>query len=246
MKKTISVFMAIALAFTTSILAFATDYDYSILSSENVLQSTGMPQSKIRQLDENVIDFIANDLKKSGKVEEFRYFSTEELSMPITRVNQVLEGISFTVTAFKSNSEVYVYPTYEFTTDKKPVGHDSFSFQFGDALRPYEYGGQAWYKDYTMTSWEKGGSLTANVQSLNGAEYSGAQLGTPDYSMKIRGCAYAHCQIGSGTDKRIVMMYMYNPNRDNYSISFSYSGVGISYSSTGSIYTASKTEILNY
>jgi hypothetical protein len=111
---------------------------------------------------------------------------------------------------------------------------------------PYEYGGQLWYKDYTMSNWEVGGSMTANTQSSNGAEYSGTQLGSPDLSMKIKGCAFCHADVGSRSDKRIIMSYMYNPNRGNYSISFSAYGLGISYSSSSTVYTNASTVKLTY
>ncbi len=41
----------------------------------------------------------------------------------------------------------------------------------------------------------------------------------------IKGCAYCHADIGEGTDKQIVMAYLYNPYCANYSVSFSYKGV---------------------
>lgn len=48
------------------------------------------------------------------------------------------EGIEFSASAFKNGSTIYVYPTYEFTEDKKPCGNDSFSFLLGEAIRPYK------------------------------------------------------------------------------------------------------------
>ena len=107
-------------------------------------------------------------------------------------------------------------------------------------------GGKLWYKDNTMNDWKVGGTLTANNQQLSGAEFSGSQLGTPDYAMKLKGVTYCHATAGNSCDKRIVMGYLYNPQKTGYSISFSYNGGGISYSPSGTAYTAYKTMNLSY
>ena len=89
-------------------------------------------------------------------------------------------------------------------------------------------------------------SYSANNQQLSGAEFSGSQLGTPDYAMKLKGVTYCHATAGNSSDKRIVMGYLYNPQKTGYSISFSYNGGGISYSPSGTAYTAYKTMNLSY
>ena len=209
------------------------------------LKQTGMPQEEISLLDKDVKQYMVNDMKNAGN-KEFEYVETEAGLMAMPKGGETLDNISFTASAFKSGSTIYIYPTYEFTNEKKPRGKDSFSFKVGDAIRPYEYGGQTWYKDYTMTNWASGGTMTANNPQLDGAEYSGTQLGSPDLAMKIKGCAYCHATAGAGTDKRIVMGYLYNPNRIGYSISFSYGGFGISYSPSGTAYSAGKLTTLSY
>ena len=59
-----------------------------------------------------------------------------------------------------------------------------------------------WYKDNTMNDWKVGGTLTANNQQLSGAEFSGSQLGTPDYAMKLKGVTYCHATAGNSSDKK--------------------------------------------
>ena len=71
-------------------------------------------------------------------------------------------------------------------------------------------------------------------------------IGTPDYAMKLKGVTYCHATAGNSSDKRIVMGYLYNPQKTGYSISFSYNGGGISYSPSGTAYTAYKTMNLSY
>lgn len=166
--------------------------------------------------------------------------------MPTPYVNQVLTGIKFYVTAFKSGNDISIYPTYEFTTDKRPRGNDSFAIQMGDAIMPYNYGGKTWCKPYDKNDWIASDNMVANTQVSNGAEYSGKQLGTPDQSMKIKGCAYVHAKQGSGSSNQFIMSYMHNPNKHSYSLSFSAFGIGISYNSGGTIYTAAETFILKY
>ncbi len=233
MKMTLASILCIIL----SISSFAHPAMAANSTPDEFLLRTGMPMSEINQLDPDIKVFMVNDMRNSANESKLSYVPMDTTSMISPRVNQVFKDITFTATAFKSGSTIYIYPTYEFTADKKPKSNDSFAFQLGDAMVPYEYGGQLWYKDYTMSNWEVGGSMTANTQSSNGAEYSGTQLGSPDLSMKIKGCAFCHADVGSGSDKRIIMSYMYNPNRGNYSISFSAYGLGISYSSSSTVYT---------
>ncbi len=215
-----------------------------VLSNKAYLLKTGMPQKEIEKLDDDVMQFIVDDLKSGGK--HFEYINSNIENQISILSSETLTGISFTASAFKNASTIYIYPTYEFTSNKQPRGKDSFSFQLGAAMRPYEYGGKLWYKDNTMNDWKVGGTLTANNQQLSGAEFSGSQLGTPDYAMKLKGVTYCHATAGNSSDKRIVMGYLYNPQKTGYSISFSYNGGGISYSPSGTAYTAYKTMNLSY
>jgi len=97
--------------------------------------------------------------------------------------------------------------------------------EFGNAMAPFEYGGLLWYNDPTTNAgWQNIGSLTANNLTLSTAEFSGGQLGACDWPVYYRGCAYCHAYIGSGTDKRMVMSYLYNPSKSSYSISFAVGG----------------------
>ena len=197
-----------------------------VLSNKAYLLKTGMPQKEIEKLDDDVMQFIVDDLKSGGK--HFEYINSNIENQISILSSETLTGISFTASAFKNASTIYIYPTYEFTSNKQPRGKDSFSFQLGAAMRPYEYGGKLWYKQ------------------LSGAEFSGSQLGTPDYAMKLKGVTYCHATAGNSSDKRIVMGYLYNPQKTGYSISFSYNGGGISYSPSGTAYTAYKTMNLSY
>jgi len=218
----------------------------SSLSSNEILLTSGMPQDKIDSLDYDIKTFIINDLKSSANLSNLNYIDTDTSNEIRPLINQVFYDINFYVSAFQSGNIIYIYPTYEFTADRKPNGNDSFSFQLGDAMTPYEYGGQLWYKDYTMSDWAVGGSLVANGQGFNGAEFSGYQLGSPDWSMKMKGCTSCHAQVGTGSDKRIIMSYMYNPQSVSYSISFAVGGVGITYNSPNTVYTNASTVILSY
>lgn len=214
------------------------------MTTDDFLLATGMTQEEINAFDSDIKEYIVSNLKDKANTDELEYVELEV--MPSPRVSQTLTGISFTAYAFKSGSTIYIYPTYEFTDAKRPRGQDSFSYQLGDAMLPYNYGGTTWYFDDIINQWTGSTSMTANMQGFNGAEYSGDQLGTPTYAMRIKGCAYCHASIGTGTDKRIIMSYLYNPNKSNYSISFGIGTLGISYSSSGTVYTAAKTIVLAY
>lgn len=251
MKKSIKLVISIALVLSLSMLfsnaVFAHTSAGNVISADDVLSQSGMSEEEIAALDSDIKEFIVNDLLSHSSAESLEYIEADDIDVPIPYVNQVLTNISFDVYAYKSGNTIYIYPTYEFTANKQPKGQDSFSIQMGDALIPYEYGGQIWYKDdETMSDWASVGSMVANTQSANGAEYSGNQLGSPGWSMKFKGCAYVHAQVGSGSSKQFIMSYMHNPNKASYSISFSAYGIGITYNSSSTIYTAATTAILKY
>ena len=83
----------------------------------------------------------------------------------------------------------------------------------GEAIRPYKFGGTLWYKNSKMNDWEVSGNLVANNQQLNGASYSGSQLGTSNSAMKFMGTTYCHATVGTGDDNRILMGYSYQPKK---------------------------------
>lgn len=112
----------------------------SEIDNDNFLLESGMREEDISRLDENIKAYIVEDLQTNASVDELEYIEDIEFPTIAPNVNQVLYGISFYVSAWKSNSTVYIYPTYEFTTAKRPRGNDSFSFQLGDAMRPHTYG----------------------------------------------------------------------------------------------------------
>ncbi|NJP40082.1 hypothetical protein HCH52_03325 [Oscillospiraceae bacterium HV4-5-C5C] len=255
-ESIVSLFTAVVVVAFSSFSVSAAEASVLLPSDDVYLQQTGMPEDVLQNMDNDFKAYIAADLKKSdtklsrtGEASyQFDYVQTEIIPSISPFATTPDSGVSLTAYAFKSGSQISVYPTYEFTQDKKPKGRDAFSFQLGAAMRAYDFGGQVWYKDSSMSSWAVGGSMTANEQYWDGAVYSGTQLGTPDWSMKMKGCAWVHANVGTGTDKRIAMGYAYNPNKVNISVSFSTSGsVGLSFSTgSGTIYTTAKIVNLTY
>ena len=82
------------------------------------LQETGMPENEIQKLDEHVKQFIVDDLKSGdGK---FGYMKINAEEQMMNGSAEDFTGIEFYASAFKNGSTIYVYPTYEFTEDKKP------------------------------------------------------------------------------------------------------------------------------
>ena len=128
-----------------------------------------MPQKEIEKLDDDVMQFIVDDLKSGGK--HFEYINSNIENQISILSSETLTGISFTASAFKKCiNHLYLFQHTSLLLNKQPRGKDSFSFQLGAAMRPYEYGGKLWYKDNTMNDWKVGGTLTANNQQLSGAE----------------------------------------------------------------------------
>ena len=221
--------------------------DCRVVLADDILRAYGMPEERIAELDEDIKQYMVDSLGSMDIAsEEIEYIEGGNVETPSLYVNQVLTGINFYCDSFLAGNRVRIYPTYEFTREIKPVGQDSFSVFMGDALIPYGYGGQVWYMDSTMDDWEVGGSMIANNQFSNGAEYSGNQLGSPSWSMKIKGCAYIDAQVGAGTSKQVILSYMHNPDGANYSLTFNAGAFGIAYNSSETIYSAARTFILDY
>ena len=183
-------------------------------------------------------------------MDEITYIPTEEIVTPVPYGEQVLTGIEFSVSAFKSAGTVHIYPTYEMTTARKPIGNDCFAISFTEDLEPYEFGGQIWYR-YTYSEpndWELGGSMTGIAMDFHSAKYVGNQLGTPDGSMYFKGCTYVQADEISNTTPKILMKYVYSPAFASYEISVG-SFLGINIIPTGwlnDIYVATSTNNLYY
>ena len=227
----------------------AVDIENLELTSDEFLVQTGMSQEQIEELDPDIKEFIVEDLKKrvGNDVDELQNVEIKDEPMILPKGVDNLTGIRFGVTAFRENGNIHIYPEYEFTDKKNPKGEDSFSFQLGDAVQPYEFGGQLWVLDDRLSlNWMLGGSLTPTSVNLNGATYSGDKLGDLMYPMRLKGCLYCHAREGSGTDKGIAMNYVYNPNKFPYSISFSYKNIGISVQPPGTVYSAGDLMIMSY
>lgn len=207
---------------------FANDAVYD--ESDIYLLSTGMDEAAVSALDDDVKQFIVDDLKKA-ETDGFIWLNIEpEDGILPCDGNDSLNGITFTVSAFKSGDSIHIYPAYEFTTAKQPKRQDNFSIAFGNAFEPYDYGGQLWvFDEQTMSDWAVSGSLTANSLTLSSAAYSGDQLGSADWPAKFKGCAYCHAAIGGGNDKTITLNYLHNPNDSNFTIWVNVPWLGISY-----------------
>ena len=198
-------------------------------------------------MDPDIRDYIAECLIENTDANEtIEYVNILSVESFPNRSLEVLTGVSYSVSAFKSGNVIHIFPTYEFTTPKRPRGNDAFTYQLADAFQSYEYGGKLWYKLYENSSWVADDNLVANQQGLNYACYSGTQLGTPDFSLYLKGCTYCKSYTGNGTDKRIVLSYLYNPSNTSWSLGVSYYGVGISYNPAGTAYSSAQTFFVSY
>lgn len=65
-----------------------------VLSNKAYLLKTGMPQKEIEKLDDDVMQFIVDDLKSGGK--HFEYINSKKLDIenPIIRINTAFKGCS--------------------------------------------------------------------------------------------------------------------------------------------------------
>lgn len=216
-------------------------------SSDEFLLNIGMNQEEIDRIDSDIREFIVKDLKQNIKSTDLEFIETKKVLLNEIESREVLTGIDFYVSSFKSGDIIYIYPTYEFTTPKRPRGADGFAVQLGEAMRGYEYGGKYWYKVNEGDSWisESNNYMIANT-NLYGAEYKGRQLGTPDFNIYIKGCAYIHATAGESSDKRINLAYVHNPDKNNFSFSISAGGIGISYTPSSNIYDKTALFTLDY
>ena len=240
-KRVISLMLGLIMLFGICDTTFASN-----MSDDEFLLSTGMSQEEIDNMDPDIKEYIVANLRASTVGQEVEYIHAEASAVMQNRSIQPLSGITFSAPAWQAGGIIHIYPTYEFTTAKRPKGADGFAFEFGNALDPYEYGGKIWCKDINGVDWLDSGSMVANLQSITGAGFTGNQLGTPDFDVYLKGCTYAKAVAGSGSSKKITMQYMHNPNKRSYSLSFSYQGIGFGFSSSQTIYTAASTVMLSY
>lgn len=250
-RKSVAFAMTILTVLISVISHYASPVFAEDLSPEKYLLLTGMTQAEVEGMDPEFREYIAESLQSEsiqGALPEYIPVTIDEVAS-INSAPQLLTGITYSVDAYQLGSTIHVYPTYEFTTAKRPRGQDCFSVELGNALEPYEYGGKLWYKEYSTGTWQSDTTLTltANQVTLNGGSYSGNQLGTPDYNLYFKGCAHVKADVGSGTMKKIAMNYLYNPYSNNFSISWSAPfGVGISYNSSGTTYALGQVYSLSY
>ena len=71
-----------------------------VLSNKAYLLKTGMPQKEIEKLDDDVMQFIVDDLKSGGK--HFEYINSNIENQISILSSETLTGISFTASAFKN------------------------------------------------------------------------------------------------------------------------------------------------
>ena len=217
------------------------------MTPADYLISAGMPADEANSMDPDFRDYIAASLlTNSSENTSWEYIPVTVNETEPSRSLQPLTGVSYSAYAFKNGNIISIYPTYEFTSPKRPRGDDAFAYAYGDAFQAYEFGGALWSKASASDPWTAApGVLVANLLGLNFALYSGLQLGCPDSNMYFKGCTYCKALAGAGTDKRIVLSYLYNPNSTNYSFSVSY-GLGISYTPSGTAYSSAQTFNLSY
>lgn len=221
--------------------------ELDLTENQQYLLDVGTPLDEVLSMDEDIMEFIVNDLRQSGKTIE--YLEVEEQPQITPYATENLTGIIFYSSAYKAgDNEVRIFPTYEFTTAKWPKGNDCFAVSFGDAFWPRQYVGALWYKDdQTMNNWKISNNIVANEIGIQGASYSGSQLGTPGFAMKFKGCTGCYAELNpNGGNKAVAMGYLYNPNNANYSVSFSPGWVGFSVSGVLRAYSASKLEVVSY
>ncbi|WP_211279704.1 hypothetical protein [Bifidobacterium hapali] len=221
------------------------------MTDDEYLLHAGMPIIEVQNMDPDIKHVIATDLQQQNL--PYKYIETREIGKPYyTRLAaglpNGLSGIRFYASSFKSGNNISIYPTYEFTDYKQPEGKDTFSIYFADAVRPNTYGGQIWHKDQYMNDWRTTSSskMIPTEVSLQGANFSGQQLGNPDWKMKIKGCAWVHATVGDRNDKRIVVNYVYNPNKMNYSVSFNLGKFGFSIDPPEKVYSTGTALSLSY
>lgn len=248
LKRTLAIVLSLSLCFFASGPVNIHAADLSLTEDELFLLNAGTPLDEIQSMDKDIMAYIVNELKKCD--EPLSYISVEDAMQIQPLSSEILTGINYTVSAYREGtSYVHIFPTYEFTTDKQPKGKDCFAYALGDAFAPVEDGftGALWYKDYTMSNWRISHNLIANQENLFGAEYSGSQLGSPQYAMKFKGCLGVKAKLTGKSDNRISMSYLYNPNKHNFSVSFSVGAVGISASGIfGNSYCSSKLMYVNF
>lgn len=219
----------------------------NITNVDDFLLCTGMIQSEVDEMDPDIKAYIVNDLRQNVKNGDIECIDVVVDNTAQTYGLETLTGITYSASAYKSGSTIYIYPTYEFTTYKKPVGEDAFGVSLGSAFSASSFGGNTWYKTQYMASWKANSTvLNPPVYYEYGAIYSGSQIGNAVEPILVKACTSCKATAGEGTSKKISVTYMHNPKKYDYSYSISGKALGVSFSSSKTIYASSKIFTLTY
>lgn len=181
--------------------------------AEEYLSKTGLTAQEINALDMDIRQFIAEDLTGAGEGQ----WKVNRDVQSLTTVHSEPDAVAFyiTVYVFQMETSFRFYAVYESSTGIMPVGNDSLSLNFGDRFAPLEYGGQLWYKKAGDENWTEGGRLSADRQTLEGAGFTGRQLGDFQRKMLIKGCVWCCAAEGEGNDARVIVDYIHKPPKEN-------------------------------
>ena len=108
-------YIAIALAlifFASSNIPVYASENNSLNSVNEFLLQTGMPLEELNALDLTTREFIVSNLKESGvNPSDLEHINIDILPTFEPNVNQLLTGVTYTVSAFRSGNIVFIYPT---------------------------------------------------------------------------------------------------------------------------------------
>lgn len=207
------------------------------MTADQKLRVTGMPQDEIDTLDPDIKNYIASTLSPGAVYVES--VNLQSSILPYASGDTSLATLSCPTFRKSASSNVYeLYPTYESKSPIKPRGNDLFAFCVGDGMGivPNSFGGLLWYKHDTLTqgNWQTDANihdLHASASSTQGYAVKGAQLGSPDVYMYMKGCCHFEAtKYSSGATMLVSLKYVHDTTGlMTYSISLSIAGISIGF-----------------
>ena len=220
MKKTISLIVAACMLMGITVFAEESqtpaDSKISIEVIDNLLREVNTPESQIQLMDDELkMSVYENSLSKG--VVQYVDVSQEECAEPLRASGYAIptSQLKLSVTAFKvqGKQKVDIYPSYEWLVPVKPKGKDYFGYSTHGSFSAVagERSNVIYAKLEKNDPWASSGSATYTGTSLTGYQHSGSSLGTPDFSIYLKGHFYYQVDIDSTSPvKKIVLAYVHD------------------------------------
>ncbi len=169
------------------IMIFLDDYDiFAENTCRQKLSLLGIPESMIASVDEDIVNYIYNQLNIRTKFESLCY---DDIDL-YTDDNSYEEAFDYNVISVKDSESFYLFICFSSKNDKfKEM--DSCTISYGDDLFPNIYSGKIWWKNIN-DKWSDSNSknIKADIQTTWNATYIRSNFDDASGADQLKGCFF--------------------------------------------------------